>query len=114
MYVDPALIEYSVRLANATRRPAEVGLGDLARYISFGASPRASINLVLAARALAFIRGRDYALPHDVIELALDVLRHRLVLSYEALSDEVTADQVLRRVMAALPVPGRRRCGRLR
>ena len=72
--------------------PAEVGLGDLARYVSFGASPRASINLILAARALAFIRGRDYVLPQDVTDLALDVLRHRLVLSYEALSDDVTAD----------------------
>jgi len=105
VYVDPALIEYSVRLANATRRPADVGLGNLARYISFGASPRASINLILAGRALAFIRGRDYVLPHDVTELALDVLRHRLVLSYEALSDDITADVVLRGVMAALPVP---------
>jgi MoxR-like ATPase len=105
VYVDPALIEYSVRLANATRRPAEVGLGELARYVSFGASPRASINLILAARALAFVRGRDYVVPQDVTELALDVLRHRLVLSYEALSDEVTADTVLNRVLAALPVP---------
>jgi MoxR-like ATPase len=105
VYVDPALIEYSVRLANATRRPAGIGLGNLARYISFGASPRASINLILAGRALAFIRGRDYVLPHDVTELALDVLRHRLVLSYEALSDDINADVVLRSVMAALPVP---------
>jgi MoxR-like ATPase len=105
VYVDPALIEYSVRLANATRRPAEVGLGELSRYVSFGASPRASINLVLAARALAFVRGRDYVVPQDATELALDVLRHRLVLSYEALSDDVTADTVLTRVLAALPVP---------
>jgi MoxR-like ATPase len=105
VYVDPALIEYSVRLANATRRPAEVGLGELQRYVSFGASPRASINLVLAARALAYIRGRDYVLVPDLTELALDVLRHRLVLSYEALSDDVTADTILTRVMAALPVP---------
>jgi MoxR-like ATPase len=105
VYVDPALIEYSVRLANATRQPAEVGLADLARYISFGASPRASINLILAGRALAFIWGRDYVVPHDVTGLALDVLRHRLVLTYEALSDDVTADDVLTKVMAALPVP---------
>jgi len=105
VYVDPALIEYSVRLATATRRPAEVGLGELGRYVSFGASPRASINLILAARALAFIRGRDYVLPHDVTELALDVLRHRLVLSYEALSDDVTADDVLSRVLSVLPLP---------
>ena len=105
VYVDPALIEYSVGLANATRRPDDVGLGKLARYVTFGASPRASINLVLAARALAFIRGRDYAVPRDLTDLALDVLRHRLVLSYEALTDDVTADAVLSQVMAALPVP---------
>ena len=105
VYVDPSLIEYSVRLANATRWPAAIGLGELTRYISYGASPRASINLILAGRALAFIRGRDYVLPHDVTELALDVLRHRLVLSYEALSDEVDADTVLTRVLGALPVP---------
>jgi hypothetical protein len=82
-----------------------VGLGDLARYISFGASPRASISMILAARALAFVRGRDYALPPDVGDLALDVLRHRIVLSYEAMSAEITADQVLRRAMAACPCP---------
>jgi MoxR-like ATPase len=105
VYVDPALIEYSVRLTNATRRPTDLGLGDLTRYISFGASPRASINLMLAARALAYIRGRDYVLPHDVTELALDVLRHRLVLSYEALSDDVTPDAILTRVMSVLPMP---------
>ena len=105
VYVDPALIDYAVRLANATRRPDLVGLKELARYVTFGASPRASINLVLAARALAFIRGRDYVLPADLTDLALDVLRHRVVLSYEALSDDVTADVVLSRVLAALPAP---------
>ena len=105
VYVDPALIEYSVRLANATRRPSEVGLGDLGRYVSYGASPRASINLVLGARALAFMRGRDYVVPRDVTDLVLDVFRHRLVLSYEALSDDITADTVLTGVMAAVPVP---------
>jgi MoxR-like ATPase len=105
VYVDPALVEYAVRLAAATRQPASIGLADLGRYIAFGASPRASINLVLGARALAFVRGRDYALPEDLTDLALDVLRHRLVLSYEALSDEISADQLLRRVMVALPSP---------
>ena len=105
VYVDPALIEYSVALANATRRPDEIGLAKLTRYVTFGASPRASINLALAARALAFIRGRDYALPRDLTDLVLDVFRHRLVLSYEALTDDVTADAVLAQVMAALPVP---------
>nr|BFE60472.1 MoxR family ATPase [Dactylosporangium thailandense] len=105
VYVDPSLIEYSVRLTNATRNPADVGLGDLTRYVTFGASPRASINLVLAARALAFIRGRDYVVPEDLHELAPDVLRHRLVLSYEALSDDVTPDMVVARVLAAVAVP---------
>jgi MoxR-like ATPase len=105
VYVDPALIEYSVRLANATRRPDQVGLAELARYVSYGASPRASINLILAARALAFIRGRDYALPQDVTDLVLDVLRHRLVLSYEALTDDITPDAILTWVIGALPVP---------
>lgn len=105
VYVDPALIEYAVRIAAATRAPVGVGLGELTRYVSFGASPRASINLILAARALAFVRGRDYVLPPDVIELAPDVLRHRMVLSYEALSDDVTPDIVLDRVLAAVPIP---------
>jgi MoxR-like ATPase len=105
VYVDPALIQYAVRLATATRTPAVLGLDKLARYVTYGASPRASINLVLAARALAFLRGRDYAVPQDLTDLALDVLRHRLVLSYEALSDEVDADAVLIEILMALPVP---------
>ncbi len=105
VYIDPALIEYSVALANATRRPESIGLGKLSRYVTFGASPRASINLVLAARALAYLRGRDYAIPPDLTDLVLDVFRHRLVLSYEALTDEVTADSVLTQVLAAMPVP---------
>ncbi len=105
VYVDPALIEYAVRLAASTRTPASVGLKDLGRYISFGASPRASINLILTARALAFIRGRDYVLPEDVLDMALDVTRHRLVLSYEALSDGISADDILRKIIEAVPVP---------
>jgi MoxR-like ATPase len=107
VYVDPALIEYAVALANATRDLGTVGLGHLARYVTFGASPRASINLVLAARALAFVRGRDYALGEDLGDLALDVLRHRLVLSYEAFADDVTADVVVRQLLAAVPRPDR-------
>jgi MoxR-like ATPase len=105
VYVDPGLIEYAVRLASATRNPALVGQHELSRYVMFGASPRASINLVLAGRALAFIRGREYALPQDLLDMAFDVMRHRLVLSYEALSDNVTADAVLNRVVASLPLP---------
>ena len=92
VYVDPALMDYAVRVVTATRQPATVGLRDLARYVTFGASPRGSINMILSAKALAFLRGRDYALPHDVTDLALDVLRHRVVLSYEALADNVSAD----------------------
>jgi MoxR-like ATPase len=105
VYVDPALIEYVVRVVGASRDPASVGLGDLARYVTYGASPRASINMILAAKALAFVRGRHYALPMDVRDLALDVLRHRVVLSYEALADDVTADQVLNAVLGTIALP---------
>jgi MoxR-like ATPase len=105
VYVDPALYEFAVRMVAATRDPAKVGLAELARYITFGASPRASINLILTARALAFVRGRDYALPEDVLDMALDVMRHRLVLSFEALSDDVTSDQLLRSILVRIPIP---------
>ena len=105
VYVDPAVIEYAVRLAGATRDPSQAGLPDLARYLSFGASPRASINLVRAAKALAFLRGRDYTLPVDARDLALDVLRHRVVLSYEALADGLGPDDLLRPVLDAIPLP---------
>jgi MoxR-like ATPase len=104
-YVDPALIEYAVQLVNATREPHGVGLGHLAPYLTHGASPRASINLILTAKALAFVRGRSYALPQDVRDLALDVLRHRLVLSYEALADGVRPDDLLSQILAAVPLP---------
>src|ERR1700704_758300 len=105
LYVDPALYEYAVRLATATRSPEAIGLGELKRYITFGASPRASINMILTARALAFVRGRDYALPEDVLDMALDVLRHRLVLSFEALSDDVTSDDLLKTILDRIPLP---------
>jgi MoxR-like ATPase len=105
VFVDPALIDYAVHMVTATRKPAEVGLEDLAHYIMFGASPRASINLILTARALAFVRGRDYALPQEVMDMALDVLRHRLVLSYEALSDNLTSDDLLKKILERVLVP---------
>jgi MoxR-like ATPase len=107
VYVDPELMEYAVRLVSATRRPADFHLADAGRYLSFGASPRASINLILGARALALTRGRDYVLPADIAELAPDVLRHRLVLSYEALADRVTADDLIKRVLEIVPRPSR-------
>jgi MoxR-like ATPase len=105
VYVDPALIEYAVRMVTATREPQEIGQGDLKHYIMFGASPRASINLILTAKALAFVRGREYALPQDVLDMALDVIRHRLVLSYEALSDNVSADDLLMKIFDRIPIP---------
>lgn len=105
VYVDPALMEYAVRMVTATRDPKEVGLPELQRYIMFGASPRASINLVLTGRALAFVRGRNYALPQDVLDMALDVMRHRIVLTYEALSDNVTGDDILNRILERIPIP---------
>lgn len=105
VYVDPALMEYAVRMVTATRKPQEVGLKDLAHYVMFGASPRASINLILTARALAFVRGRNYVLPQDVLDMALDVMQHRLILSYEALSDNVSAVELLKKIIARVPVP---------
>ncbi|MBI2333880.1 MAG: MoxR family ATPase [Chloroflexi bacterium] len=105
VYVDPSLIEYAVKVVSATRDPELVGLADLDHYITFGASPRASINLILTAKALAFVRGRTYVLPQDVLDMSLDVIRHRLVLSYEALSDEVTSDEILNKILDRIPVP---------
>lgn len=105
VYVDPSLIEYSVKMVGATRNPKDVGLADLQRYIMFGASPRASINLILTAKALAFVRGRSYVLPQDVLDMALDVIRHRLVLSYEALSDNISSDELLTKILDRIPLP---------
>ncbi len=107
VYVDPSLVQYAVRVVAATRKPAHYGLEEIGRYIAFGASPRATIGLVEGARALAFLRGRNYAVPEDVIDLVPDVLRHRLSLSYEAMSDGATADQLITRILQALPVPER-------
>ncbi len=105
VYVDPALIEYAVKMVSATRQPQDYGLKELAHYITFGASPRASINLILSGRALAFVRGRNYVLPQDVLDMALDVMRHRLVLSYEALSDNITGDDLLKKILNRIPMP---------
>ena len=105
IYVDPALVSYAVGLATATREPAGHGLADLAPYIAYGASPRGPISLVQAARALALIRGRDYALAEDLQALAKDALRHRLVLTYQALAEVVTPEAILEQVLAAVPVP---------
>jgi MoxR-like ATPase len=105
VYVDPALVRYAQRLAAATRDLAQVGLPELGAYVEYGVSPRGPINLALAARALGLLRGRRYVVVGDLRELLKDVFRHRLVLSYEALADDVTADQVLDHVLAAVAVP---------
>jgi MoxR-like ATPase len=105
VFVHNALVDYTVRLVLATRTPAEHGIPDIAPLIQYGASPRASLGIVRATRALALMRGRDYALPQDVQDVAPDILRHRLVLSYDALADDVPADHIVARVMASVPLP---------
>jgi MoxR-like ATPase len=105
VYVDPQVTEYAVKLVLATRRPAAHGLPELAAHVAYGASPRGSIGLIHAARALALLRGRRYVLPQDVRELAKDVLRHRLVLTYQALADEVAPDGVLDAVLREVGMP---------
>jgi len=105
VFVHHALVDYVVRLVIATRTPAEHGLTDVASWVSYGASPRATLGIVAAARALALVRGRDYVLPQDVLDVAPDVLRHRLVLSYDAVADAVPMDHVIARVMQTVPLP---------
>jgi MoxR-like ATPase len=105
VFVHNALVDYTVRLVLATRAPAQHGMPDVAQLIQYGASPRASLGIVRATRALALLRGRDYALPQDLLDIAPDVLRHRLVLSYDALADDIPADRIVARIMASVPMP---------
>jgi MoxR-like ATPase len=105
VYCDPALMQYAVRLVAATRAPAQAGLPDLAPFITCGASPRATIGLIEGAKAMALLRGRRYALTEDMSDLVLDVLRHRVVLSYEALAEGMTPDHIVQRLVQAVPVP---------
>lgn len=107
VYVDPSLVQYAVRLVSATRNPDKHGIKDMATLITFGASPRATIGLVEGARALAMLRGRSYALPEDMVDLVPDVLRHRVVLSYEGLSEGLTSDALIARIMKHIPPPAR-------
>ncbi|HKN92356.1 MAG TPA: MoxR family ATPase, partial [Acidimicrobiia bacterium] len=108
VYVDPAVADYAVRIVVATRTPAALGVAGVAPYLAYGASPRASLGLVVAARALALLRGRAFALPEDVSCLAPDLLRHRLVLSYEALAEGVGADDIIGRVLTQVPATAAR------
>lgn len=105
VFVHHALVDYVVRVINATRRPAEIGLTEVGQWLSYGASPRATLGIVAAARALALINGRDYVIPQDVVEVIPDVLRHRLVLSYDALADEVTPDTIITRILQTVGLP---------
>ena len=105
VFVHNALVDYAVRLVLATRTPADYGMPDVARLIQYGASPRASLGIVRATRALALLRGRDYALPQDLQDIAPDILRHRLVLTYDALADDIPADRIVERVLATVPMP---------
>jgi MoxR-like ATPase len=105
VFVHNALVDYAVRLVLATRSPADHGVPEVAPLIQYGASPRASLGIVRASRALALMRGRDYALPQDIQHIAPDILRHRLVLSYDALADDIPAEHIVDRVLAAVPAP---------
>ena len=105
VFVDAGVADYAVRLVMATREPAEHGVGEVGPYLAYGASPRGSLGLIAAARALALLRGRDYGVPQDVFDVAFDVLRHRIVLSYEALAEGVDADTVLARILSVVPAP---------
>jgi MoxR-like ATPase len=105
VFVHHALVDYVVRLVVATRTPREHGMEDVASWVAYGASPRASLGLIAASRALALVRGRDYVLPQDVLDIAVDVLRHRLVLSYDALADGVPADHIVKRIVQTVPLP---------
>lgn len=105
LFVDPSLIQFAVKVVGATRNPNQAGLADIGRLITYGASPRASIGMIEAGRALAFLRGRDYVLPEDILDVTADVLRHRIVLSYEALAEEVAADDIITRILKAVPAP---------
>ncbi|WP_420492235.1 AAA family ATPase [Prescottella equi] len=105
VFVHHALVDYVVRVIAATRTPREFGLDDVAGWIAYGASPRATLGIISASRALALLRGRDYVVPQDVLEIIPDVLRHRLVLSYDALADEVTPQDVITRVLQTVGLP---------
>ncbi len=105
VFVHHALVDYVVRLVYATRTPGEHGMTEVAGWLSYGASPRASLGIVAAARALALVRGRDFVVPQDVVDVAPDVLRHRLVLSYDALADGIPVETILTRLLRAIPLP---------
>jgi MoxR-like ATPase len=105
VHLDPRLVDYIVDLVRATRDPGSAGLADLTPLVAFGASPRASISLAQASRAIAFLRGRTFVIPEDIQAVAHDVMRHRIVLTFEAEAEDVTPDHIIDRVVAAVPNP---------
>ena len=104
-FVHHALVDYVVRVVIATRYPEQLGMNDVKTWISFGASPRASLGIIAASRSLALVRGRDYVIPQDVVDVIPDVLRHRLVLTYDALADEISPEIVINRVLQTVALP---------
>jgi MoxR-like ATPase len=104
-FVHHALVDYVVRVVTATRHPEQLGMNDVRSWVSFGASPRASLGIIAGARSLALVRGRDYVIPQDIVEVIPDVLRHRLVLTYDALADEVTPEMIINRILQTVGMP---------
>jgi MoxR-like ATPase len=104
-FVHHALVDYVVRVVTATRHPEQLGMNDVKSWISFGASPRASLGIIAASRSLALVRGRDYVIPQDIVEVIPDVLRHRLVLTYDALADEISSEVVINRILQTVGMP---------
>src|ERR1700744_3253390 len=104
-FVHHALVDYVVRVVTATRHPEQLGMNDVKAWISFGSSPRASLGIIAASRSLALVRGRDYVIPQDVVDVIPDVLRHRLVLTYDALADEISPEIVINRVLQTVGLP---------
>jgi len=105
VFCDPALMQYAVKLVGATRRPAQYDMPDAAKYITYGASPRATIGMIEGGKALALMRGRRYVLPEDITDLVPDVLRHRVVLSYEALAEGVSVEALIERILKKVAAP---------
>jgi MoxR-like ATPase len=104
-FVHHALVDYVVRVVTATRHPEQLGMNDVKSWVSFGASPRASLGIIAGARSLALVRGRDYVIPQDIVEVIPDVLRHRLVLTYDALADEVSPEMIITRILQTVGMP---------
>jgi len=105
VHVDPEVEEYMIELVNATRNPKEYGLSELEEFIQFGASPRVSIDMFKAVKAMAFMRGKDFVTPIDVAYIAKELMRHRIVLTYEAEAEGITTDEIIQKVLEAVAIP---------